>query len=117
MISTACFAHGDEGSAILPNYRAKFTYHRRDPRVRGELSGYQERRAAHIDPRGKRAGAAAVALRAFRNQGVLDSDSLFDVPVDVLTKTTHAVSLAKLRAWLESNAADPNTQAAKRRLK
>ena len=69
MISTACFAHGDEGSATSPNYRAKFTYHRRDPRVRGELSGYQERRAAHIDPRGKRAGrrrsrCAHFAIRA-----------------------------------------------------
>ena len=61
--------------------------------------------------------AAAEGLRTFREQDVLDDDGVFDLRVEVTTKTVHSVPLAKLRAWLESNSPDPKTQALKARLR
>ena len=42
--------------------------------------------------------AAALGLRSFREQGMLDDDGVFDLRVEVTTKTVHAVPLPKLRA-------------------
>ena len=61
--------------------------------------------------------AAGLAIRAFREQAVLEDDAVFDLRVEVTTKTTHVVPIPKLKAWLESNSADPKTQAAKSRLR
>ena len=51
--------------------------------------------------------AAALGLRSFREQGMLDDDSVFDLRVEVTTKTVHEVPFPKLRAWLDSNAHEP----------
>ena len=59
--------------------------------------------------------AAALGLRSFREQGMLDDDGVFDLRVEVTTKTVHQVPLPKLRAWLGSNATNPKTQAIKAR--
>ena len=61
--------------------------------------------------------AAALGLRVFREQGVINDDGVFDLRVELVTRSTHIVPLAKLHAWLESNAADPKTQSLKARLR
>ena len=61
--------------------------------------------------------AAADALRQFRGQEMLDDDGVFELCVEVVTRTVHKVPLAKLRAWLDSNSPDPKTQALKARLR
>lgn len=61
--------------------------------------------------------AAALAVRNVREQGILDDHGVFDIRVEVVTRTVHSVSFAKLQAWLDSNAPDPKTQAIKNRLR
>lgn len=57
--------------------------------------------------------AAALGLRTFREQGVLDDDGVYDLRVEVTTRTVHVVPVAKLRAWLTSNSPSPKIQAIK----
>ena len=61
--------------------------------------------------------AAAVGIRAVREQEVLDDDSALDVCVEVHTTTRHRVAWAKVLRWLESNTPDPKQQARKARLR
>ncbi len=60
--------------------------------------------------------AAALGLRSFREQGMLDDDGVFDLRVEVTTITVHSVATTKLRAWLDS-AGDPKPQAVKARVR
>lgn len=59
--------------------------------------------------------AAALGLRSFREQEMLDDDGVCDLRVEVVTKTVHVVPLLKLRAWLDSGSPDPKTKAIKAR--
>lgn len=61
--------------------------------------------------------AAALGLNVFREQGVLNDDSVYDLRVEVVTATVHKVPGLKLRAWLDSNSPDPKTAALKARLR
>jgi hypothetical protein len=61
--------------------------------------------------------AAALGVKALRDQERLDDDGVFDIRVEAVTTTVHEVSYARLQAWLNSNAPDPKTQAMKARLK
>jgi hypothetical protein len=61
--------------------------------------------------------AAALGLRSFREQGMLDDDGVFDVQVEVTTMTVHSVPITKLRAWLDSSSSDLKTQAVKARVR
>lgn len=61
--------------------------------------------------------AAAMGVRAIRDQGVSNDDATFDIRVEVQTTTFHQVSWTKLQQWLTSNAADPKEQAAKARVR
>jgi hypothetical protein len=52
--------------------------------------------------------AAGLGLKRIREQEMLDVDAGFsDISVEVATKTTHLVPIAKLREWRDSNVKTP----------
>ncbi|MBS1877018.1 MAG: hypothetical protein JSU00_27655 [Acidobacteria bacterium] len=61
--------------------------------------------------------AAAMGVRAIRNQGVVNDEAAFTITVEVQTTTVHRLSWQKLQDWLSSNSPNPAEQALKARLK
>lgn len=59
--------------------------------------------------------AAALGLRCFREQGMIDDDGVCDLRVEVTTRTAHVVPVPRLKAWLDSGSVDPKTKAIKAR--
>lgn len=59
----------------------------------------------------------ATALKAVRDQDVLDDDAVFDIRVEILTRPSRILALAKLCAWRYSNSPGPNKAALKARLR
>jgi len=48
---------------------------------------------------------------------MIEDDGVLDLTVDLVTTTSHKVSLSKLKAWLESSGHDPRDAAMKTRLR
>ena len=44
---------------------------------------------------------------------MIEDDGVLDLTVDLVTTTSHKVSLSKLKAWLESSGRDPREAALK----
>ena len=61
--------------------------------------------------------AAAAGLKQIRETEMIEDDGVFDLTVDLVTSTSHRVSLSKLKACLESSGRDPCEAAAKTKLR
>ncbi len=48
---------------------------------------------------------------------MIEDEGVLDLTVDLVTITSHKVSLRKLKAWLESSAHDPREAAMKTKLR
>ena len=51
--------------------------------------------------------AAATGLKQIRETEMIEDDGVLDLTVDLVTITTHKISLSKLKTWLESSGRDP----------
>jgi hypothetical protein len=60
--------------------------------------------------------AAAAGLKQIRETEMVEDDGVLDLTVDLVTTTSHKVSLNKLKAWLHSAGRDPHEAAAKTKL-
>ena len=61
--------------------------------------------------------AAAAGLKQIRETEMIEDDGVLDLTVDLITTTSHKVSLSKLKAWLESSGRDPREAAVKTKLR
>jgi hypothetical protein len=61
--------------------------------------------------------AAAAELKQIRETEMIEDEGVFDLTVDLITTTSHKVSLSKLKAWLESSGHDPREAALKTKLR
>jgi hypothetical protein len=61
--------------------------------------------------------AAAAGLKQIRETEMIEDDGVLDLTVDLVTVTSHKVSLGKLQAWLESGGRDPREAAVKTKLR
>jgi hypothetical protein len=61
--------------------------------------------------------AAAAGVKQIRETEMIEDEGVLDLTVDLVTTTSHKVSLSKLKAWLESSGRDPREAAAKSRLR
>jgi hypothetical protein len=61
--------------------------------------------------------AAAAGLKQIRETEMIEDDGVLDLTVDLVTVTSHKVSLSKLQAWLESGGRDPREAAVKTKLR
>jgi len=61
--------------------------------------------------------AAAAGLRQIRETEMIEDEGVLDLTVDLVTVTSHKVSLGKLQAWLESSGRDPREAALKTKLR
>jgi hypothetical protein len=57
--------------------------------------------------------AAAAGLKQIRETEMIEDDGVLDLRVDLVTNTSHKVSLSKLKAWLESSGRNPREAAVK----
>ena len=48
---------------------------------------------------------------------MIEDDGVLDLTIDLVTTTSHKISLNKLRAWLESSGHDPREAAMKKKLR
>jgi hypothetical protein len=61
--------------------------------------------------------AAAAGLKQIRETEMVEDEGVLDLTVDLITTTSHKVSLSKLRAWLESSGRDPRDAVTKTKLR
>jgi len=61
--------------------------------------------------------AAAMGVKAIRNQGVVNDEAALTITVEVQTTTVHQLTWTKLQHWLNSNSPSPQEQALKARLR
>ena len=87
-------------------------------RMQGEFRGHSGRPALRCGLREQRAGSRrAAGLKQIRETEMIEDDGVLDLTVDLVTTTSHKVSLRKLKAWIESSGRDPRESAAKSRLR
>jgi hypothetical protein len=48
---------------------------------------------------------------------MVEDEGVFDLTVELVTTTSHKISLSKLKAWLESSGRDPREAALKTKLR
>ena len=61
--------------------------------------------------------AAAAGLKQIRETEMIEDDGVLDLTVDLVTTTSHKISLSQLKAWLESNGRDPREAVVKTKLR
>ena len=61
--------------------------------------------------------AAAMGVKAIRNQGVVNDEAALTITVEIQTATVHQVSWQRLQNWLHSASPNPAEQALKARLR
>ena len=61
--------------------------------------------------------AAAMGVKAIRNQGVVNDEAALTITVEIQTTTVHHLTWTKLQHWLNSASPNPAEQALKARLR